>query len=90
MILNFENENWNKLRLKLSEKYPQLTEADLQYSIGAENSLLRMVEYILMLNKNRKIINNLPFIRKIFFNDKERLFAFSLPLNERFSNTKAN
>jgi len=48
------------------------------------------VAIILMLNKNRKIINNLPFIRKIFFNDKERLFAFSLPLNERFSNTKAN
>jgi len=48
------------------------------------------IVFILMLNKNRKIINNLPFIRKIFFNDKERLFAFSLPLNERFSNTKAN
>ena len=51
MDLNFKNENWNKLRLKLSEKYPQLTEADLQYSIGAENSLLRMVEYKLRKTK---------------------------------------
>jgi len=51
MILNFENENWNKLRLKLSEKYPQLTEDDLQYNEGAENSMLRMLEYKLRKTK---------------------------------------
>ncbi len=51
MDLNFKNENWNKLRLKLSEKYPQLTEADLQYNVGAENSMLRMLEYKLRKTK---------------------------------------
>jgi hypothetical protein len=43
LILN--QESWNELKTKLREKYPQLTETDLQHNEGMEESMLRMVEY---------------------------------------------
>jgi hypothetical protein len=61
MDLIFKKENWNKLREKLNEKYPQLTEADLQYNEGTEFNMLRMVEYKLRKTKQemREIISGL-------------------------------
>jgi hypothetical protein len=43
--------NWEELRSKLRKEYPQLTETDLQYQVGMEESMLRMVEYKLQKTK---------------------------------------
>jgi len=40
-----KQENWTELKIKLKEKYPQLTEEDLYHKEGMEKSMLRMVEY---------------------------------------------
>ena len=37
--------NWDELKTKLKEKYPQLSETDLQHENGMEKNMLRMVEY---------------------------------------------
>ncbi len=44
--------NWNELKLKLKQKYPRLTKADLHCQEGMEQDMLRMVEY--KLRKTRK------------------------------------
>lgn len=49
-------EQWNDLQYKLKQKYPELTEADLQYHEAREQDMLRMVEYKLHTNKMRKRI----------------------------------
>ena len=46
-------EQWNDLKYKLQQKYPELTEADLQYHEAREQDLLRMVEYRLHKNKRK-------------------------------------
>ena len=55
--------NWEALKNKLRIKYPQLTEADLEYEEGKEDSMLRMVEYKLRKTKKemRKIIADIGF-----------------------------
>ena len=46
-------EQWNDLQRKLKQKYPELTDADLQYHESREQDMLRMVEYKLHKNKMR-------------------------------------
>jgi uncharacterized protein YjbJ (UPF0337 family) len=50
--------NWDQLKTKLREKYPQLTDADMHHDEGKEESMLRMVEYKLQKTKEemREII----------------------------------
>ena len=59
LILN--QGTWEELTTKLREKYPQLTEEDLQLKKGKEKSMLRMVEYKLRKTKQemREIIAGL-------------------------------
>ncbi len=45
--------NLNELKSKLRKKFPQLTETDLQNKEGAEESMLRMVEYKLRKTKQQ-------------------------------------
>jgi hypothetical protein len=42
---------WNTLQNKLRQKYPKLTDADLNYQEGMEQDMLRMVEYKLRKTK---------------------------------------
>jgi hypothetical protein len=44
--------NWDKLKKKLKQKYPQLTIIDLLAIDGEEEDMLRMVEY--KLGKTKK------------------------------------
>ncbi len=44
--------NWDELRKKLKQKYPQLSTIDLLTSDGEEDDMLRMVEY--KLGKTKK------------------------------------
>jgi hypothetical protein len=44
--------NWNELRIRLKQKYPQLTTIDLLTLEGKEEDMLRMVEY--KLGKTKK------------------------------------
>ncbi len=50
--------NWEQLKIKLKQEYPQLTDADLHHDEGMEESMLRMVEYKLKKSKEemREII----------------------------------
>ena len=59
LILN--SQCWDELKIKLKEKFPQLTETDLKYNEGEEISLFRMVEYKLRKTKKemREIIAGL-------------------------------
>ncbi|NTW23633.1 MAG: general stress protein CsbD [Lentimicrobium sp.] len=49
---------WSELQAKLKIRYPQLTDADLEYQHTLEQDMLRMVEYKLGMTKKemRKII----------------------------------
>ncbi|MFO7656192.1 MAG: hypothetical protein R6W78_03930 [Bacteroidales bacterium] len=53
--------NWDELKHKLSNKYPQLTESDFSHKEGQEESMLRMIEYKLRKTKQelREIIAEL-------------------------------
>ncbi len=53
MDSNSNQDNLNKLKSKLRKKFPQLTETDLQNQEGAEESMLRMVEYKLRMTKQQ-------------------------------------
>ena len=44
--------HWRELQTKLKIKYPELTEADLDYKEPLEQDMLRMVEY--KLGKTKK------------------------------------
>ena len=44
--------NWNELRKKLKQNYPQLKTIDLLTVDGEEDDMLRMVEYKLGKTKN--------------------------------------
>jgi uncharacterized protein YjbJ (UPF0337 family) len=57
MEIMLNNGTWDELKTKLKEKYPQLTETDLQHKDGMENSMLRMVEY--KLGKTKKEMRNI-------------------------------
>ena len=61
MEINMGIENFNLLKKKLRNKYPQLTEADLFASSGNENKMFTMVAYKLRKTKREliKIINAL-------------------------------
>jgi hypothetical protein len=37
--------HWLELQTKLKEKYPELTESDLEYQQPMQQDMLRMVEY---------------------------------------------
>jgi hypothetical protein len=43
--------HWLELQTRLKNKYPELTEADLEYQEPLENDMLRMVEYKLGITK---------------------------------------
>jgi len=60
MDLNTNQKTWERLKKKLKEKYPQLTEEDLEHKEGKEESMWRMVENKLQKSKleMRKIIEN--------------------------------
>jgi hypothetical protein len=47
-------EQWNHLKKKLKLKFPQLTDADLQYHETGEQDLLKMVEFALLKNRIRR------------------------------------
>lgn len=53
--------NWNELRIKLKQKFPELTDADLHYEKGFGRDMLRMVEYKLGKTKQemKSIIDGL-------------------------------
>ena len=40
---NLEHFQWSKIKVKLSLKYPSLTEADLIWRYGTKNDLLEMI-----------------------------------------------
>jgi uncharacterized protein YjbJ (UPF0337 family) len=44
--------DWNGLKKKLKQKYPELTDTDLLTTNGEEEDMLRMVEY--KLGKTKK------------------------------------
>ena len=44
-------ENLRELKIKLRNKYPQLTDEDIFSSTGSENDIFRMVEYKLRKTK---------------------------------------
>ena len=44
--------NWDELKKKLKQKYPELTAIDLLTNDGEEEDMLRMVEY--KLGKSKK------------------------------------
>jgi len=43
MYKDFDNVYWNDLKIKLKQKYSQLTNADLQFRHGTQEDLLRMI-----------------------------------------------
>lgn len=43
--------HWSELQGKLREKYPELTDSDLQYEEAAEEDMLRMLEYTVRKTK---------------------------------------
>jgi hypothetical protein len=51
----------NQFKTLLKEKFPQLTESDLQHDEGMEENMLRMIEYKLRKTKEemQQIISNL-------------------------------
>jgi hypothetical protein len=52
------SQHWLELQTKLKAKYPELTDADLEYQETKEQDMLRMVEYKLGKSKDemQKII----------------------------------
>jgi len=48
--------NWNELKTKLKEKYPNLTDEDLVYSAGKEDELVMRLAK--KLSKTQEEINN--------------------------------
>ncbi len=44
--------DWNELKKRLKQKYPELTDIDLLTTNGEEENMLRMVEY--KLGKTKK------------------------------------
>jgi hypothetical protein len=58
MELVLNTGNWNELKKKLRQEYPQLTESDMDHPEGKEEDMLRMVEYKLQKTKEemREII----------------------------------
>ncbi len=63
MNLKKNHNNWNELKVKLKDKYPELTDKDLHYKAGNEEGMLRMIEYKLMKTKEemRNIITDIGF-----------------------------
>ena len=51
MEIFVKHANWDELKKKLKNNYPQLTERDLQHNEGMEDKMLRMVEYKLRKTK---------------------------------------
>jgi O-acetylhomoserine/O-acetylserine sulfhydrylase-like pyridoxal-dependent enzyme len=46
-------EQWTDLQGILKQKYPQLTDSDLQYQEALEQDILQMIEYIVRITKNK-------------------------------------
>ena len=42
---------WNQKKVKLKEKYPFLTEEDLQYRLGKEQEMIEMLGYKIGVSK---------------------------------------
>jgi hypothetical protein len=61
MELIINHGNWDDLKSRLKNKYPQLTDTDLQNEEGMEEDMLRMVEYKLRKTKKemKEIIEGL-------------------------------
>jgi len=57
MDATLKNVNWNRIKRKLMEKFPNLTDADFQYEEGVGQDIPRLVE-----NKLRKTWNELRYI----------------------------
>ena len=53
----FNKESWNRIKGKLKEQYPILTNADLQLRDGVEEDFLRMIAH--KLGKSRKELNEI-------------------------------
>ena len=51
MDLILKPEVWDSLKMKLMERYPQLTASDMKHQEGMEKSMLRMVAYKLQKTK---------------------------------------
>jgi hypothetical protein len=49
-------EKWPKVKEKIKDEHPELTESDLYYQIGREEELLERLQE--KLKKNRKEIDN--------------------------------
>jgi hypothetical protein len=45
------SDHWRELQAKLKSKYPELTDADLEFQEPLEEDMLRMVEYKLSKTK---------------------------------------
>lgn len=50
-------EQWHELKFRLKLKYPELSDADLQYHEAIEEDMLEMVEYI--LQKTRMVVQGI-------------------------------
>ena len=51
-------EQWAELRFRLKQKYPELTETDLEYCEAGEKDLLQMIEY-----EHRRNIGNAETVK---------------------------
>ena len=49
--------DWNKLSKKLKERFPKLTDSDLEFEAGKENQLLTIIET--RLDKKRTEVINI-------------------------------
>lgn len=50
-------EQWYELKSRISQQYPELTDADLQYHESTETDILAMVKY--SLNKTKAVMKNI-------------------------------
>ncbi len=52
--ITISNKDWERVKIKLQRKYNHLTDAELQYNEGQEDSLIsRIME---MVNRDRKYV----------------------------------
>ena len=62
--LKIKNEDWDRIKKALKKEYPQLTEADLDFTTGKENELVGRIQSRLGGEKRERIVDK---IKKLTF-----------------------
>ena len=52
--ITISNKDWERVKIKLQRKYNHLTDAELQYNEGQEDSLISKI--MVMVNRDRKYV----------------------------------